>query len=212
MRHDSVVYRLYYYKYCSWIDLYAIFQVEEFDDPWWLMSVRETKTLRTPLDHYDDGKTITSSMSALEKKVELKTVDEQRKQKIIDDYRLNKMEELALAVQWGKKPRQPKSAWAKGKKPNRYIDGHKKVFEKYDNVALKKNVEAAVKLYIEAAAIEKKRTLNEPEPAFERDKYAEIKERLGGDEAIEVMAKKWSELADNAKKYDVIVVYSLVII
>lgn len=175
-------------------------EVEDFDDPWWLMSVRENKTLRTPLDHYDDGRSRTSSLKALEKEVEAKSSIEMKRQAIVEQMRQKKMEELALSAQWGKPPRKPKSAWASETKPNRYITGHTKVFEKLNSVELRGNVDRALKLYIDAAAKDKKRQLSEPEPEYERDKYAAVKEQLGGDEAVLRMAENWNKLAANAKK------------
>lgn len=180
--------------------LMHIVQVEEFDDPWWLMSVRENKTLRTPLDHYDDGRSLVYTMKALEKEVQLRSVTEERRKKAMEDLRNSKMEELALSSQWGKPARQRRSAWASEVKPNRYIAGHTKVFEKYNSVALKKNVDDALKIYIEEAAALKKRSLLEDEPEYEMDKYAEIKEKLGGDAMLEKMAAEWSLLASNAKR------------
>jgi hypothetical protein len=175
-------------------------QVEEFDDPWWLMSVREVKTLRTPLDHYDDGRTRISNMGALEKQVDAKSAAEEKQQAAKDQARADKGEELALAAQWGKKKRVAKSAWATEKKANRYTDGHTKVFEKYNTVELKSNVASALKLYLEVAVVEKKRLLLEEEPEYERDKYAHIKELLGGDDALQKMAEDWDKLARTAKK------------
>jgi hypothetical protein len=182
-------------------NMLRVHQIEEFDDPWWLMSVKETLALRTPKDHYDDGRSLTSSMKALEKQETYKTNAELRKQKIVDQLRAEKMEKLALAQQWGKLPRNPKSAWGKESKPNKYIDGHTKVFAKFNSVKLKADVASAMKLYIEAAVRDKKRILNEPEPEYRADKFAAIKVQLGGDDAMQAMAEKWEKLAAKAKKY-----------
>ena len=164
------------------------------------MSVREIKSLRTPLDSYSDTRSLASTLKALEKQEEVRTLAEEKKKQLAEKIRAERMEELALAVEWGKKKRVPKSAWAQDKKPNRFIDGHTKVFEKYNAVQLKGDVELALKLFIEAAAKDQKRQLNEPEPEYERDKYAHIKEQLGGDEALTEMAAQWDKLADSAKK------------
>jgi hypothetical protein len=67
-------------------------RVEEFDDPWWHMSVKETLKFRTPLDHYDDGRSFTSSLKALEKKVEQLSLEERRKQEVAEKIRAEKME------------------------------------------------------------------------------------------------------------------------
>ena len=175
-------------------------KVEDFDDPWWHMSVKEFKAFRTPLDHYDDGRSITSDMNKLNKIAEEKSYKDRQKDAALDKLRKKKEEELALAAQWGKPVRKPKSAWAPETRENKYVSGHKKVFAKYNDVQMKQRVASAFKLYIETAVKEKKKQLLEPEPAYQVDKYSLIKEKLGGEEGVIALANGWDKLAQDARK------------
>jgi hypothetical protein len=105
-----------------------------------------------------------------------------------------------LSAQWGKPPRKPRSAWAPEQRYNKYIDGHKTVFAKYNELQLKGKVADAMKLYIEAAVKERKRQLLLPDPEYQIDRFAIIKEKLGGEEGVIKLAEEWAQLAEHARK------------
>ena len=105
-----------------------------------------------------------------------------------------------MSAQWGKPQRNPRSAWAPEKRLNKYVDGHKTVFAKYNEMQLKGRVADAMKLFVEAAVKERKRQLLLPEPEYQIDRFAIIKEKLGGEEGVIKLAAEWAQLAEDARK------------
>lgn len=177
-------------------------RAEDYDDPWWNMSVRETLKLHTPKEHYDDAGSITSFIKSVDDDFKRRERAQQQLALFEQQTRQKRLDAFAISEKsWGMPQRPIKSAWAEDPRArNKYIAGHSGLLEKYDDYELENRVNAALQGYMTTAIAELKRNLEAPEPVYVPDKLDYFREKLGGETKLVEMTARWEALAAEARK------------
>jgi hypothetical protein len=183
-------------------DHLRINKAQEFDDPWWNMSVRETLKLHTPKEHYDDIGSITSLIKTADEELKRRERAQQQMTLFEQQTRQQRLEAFALSEKsWGMPQRPIKSAWAEDPRAhNKYVAGHSSLLKKYDHFELESRIKAALQGYMTAAIAELKQNLEAPEPVHVPDRLDYFREKLGGERQLVEMSLRLEKLAKEAKK------------
>jgi hypothetical protein len=177
-------------------------KAQEFDDPWWNMSVRETLKLHTPKEHYDDTGSIASLIKTVDEDFKRRERAQQQLKQFEQQTRRQRLDAIALSEKsWGMPQRQIRSAWAEDPRArNKYIAGHSSLLKKYDDFELENRVKAALHGYMTAVIAELKKNLEAPEPVSVPDRLDYFREKLGGERQLAEMSSRLEKLAQEAKK------------
>jgi hypothetical protein len=174
----------------------------DFEDPWWNKSVKDQVFVHhvheTLLDDGSWDKDNTNGLPALQQLE--KDLAAKR-----DEIKKQRMDQLAIANEWGRRPRNPKSVWAVEVDRTQFTRDGTLALEDYTKEALERNIEIALKEYHEtsdeiAADGKPNFTGLSKSAAHFYQTIMEFREELGGEEKVDVLADKFVKYADKTKK------------